>query len=270
MARPTLLLLLVLTPLLAAAETLRFGVVPQFEAQRIERIWQPILTHLSDATGHDIQLQPAESIPAFERAFKRGEYDLAYMNPWHAVVAHDAQQYRPVLRDARRQLRGILVVRTDSGIEHLEQLQGREIAFPAPNALGASLLMRAELKTLYNVDVIPRYVQTHSSVYLNVALNATAAGGGVMRTLREQPEMLQGRLRILHQTRAANPHPIVVHPRVPETVTAAVVEEFQAMGESDQTQALLAQVPIHQVATTSMNDYSMLRDWGLDAFYVSP
>ncbi len=270
MQRALLTLLLALAPALTAAETIRFGVVPQFEARRIERIWQPILAQLSHTTGHQFELHPADSIPVFEQAFRRGDFDFAYMNPWHAVVAHDAQQYRPVLRDAKRQLRGILVVRSDSAIEHLGQLQGREVAFPAPNALGASLLMRAELKTLYNIDVIPRYVQTHSSVYLNVALQATAAGGGVMRTLREQSDTLQNRLRVLYQTRPTNPHPIVAHPRVPEPLVAALIAQFQAMGEDSTTQALLAEVPMNKITRTDMSDYRMLREWDLDAFYVAP
>ena len=63
-------------------------------------------------------------------------------------------------------------------IEHLQQLEGKDIAFPAPNALGASLIIRADLVQLHRVSFTPKYVQTHSSVYLNVALGRMAAGGG--------------------------------------------------------------------------------------------
>jgi len=33
----------------------------------------------------------APTIPAFEVAFQGGEYDIAYMNPYHGVMAEQAQ-----------------------------------------------------------------------------------------------------------------------------------------------------------------------------------
>lgn len=255
--------------LTAWAEDIRVGVVPQFESQHLVRIWQPVLDYLGEKTGAGFQLVPAKSIPDFEKAFSRGEYDLAYMNPWHAVMAHEAQGYVPIIKDSSRSLRGILVVHADSDITELGQLDGAEIAFPAPNALGASLLMRAELARLHGLSITPRYVKTHSSVYFNVALRATVAGGGVMRTLREQPEALQRRLRVLYQTREVDPHPLVAHPRLDGTRVAAVQAALLEMNVDPALAQLLGQIPIRLAAKASLDDYMMLKEWGLDAFQVN-
>lgn len=163
----------------AAADTFTVGIVPQFEALRLASTWLPILEELEKRTGHTFEMIGAPTIPAFEVAFQDGEYDIAYMNPYHGVMAEQAQGYIPIVRDGSRMLYGILAVRKDSPLQDVKELDGKKIAFPAPNALGASLLMRAELDMLHDVQVEESYVSTHSSAYLNTVLGtADAAGGG--------------------------------------------------------------------------------------------
>lgn len=263
-----LLVALILQCVLASAAEYRVGVVPQFEAQRLNKVWQPILDELAERTGDRFVLVTNKSIPEFEKAFQRGDFDLAYMNPWHAVVAYESQQYSPIVKDGDRKLKGILVVRKDSGISDIQQLDGAEIAFPAPNALGASLLMRADLKVIHGIDIVPKYVDTHSSVYLNVALQTTKAGGGVKRTLKEQSPALQDMLTVLYETRAVNPHPIVVHPRVPADTSRRIAEALLAMAAETDAQKLLAEIPMRRAVPATIDDYLPLMDWGLHDFYV--
>lgn len=199
----------------ARAAEFTVGVVPQFEAQKLHKIWQPILDELSLKTGHTFKLLGSKTIPEFESSFQKGEFDIIYANPWHAVIANQTQGYVPVIKDGSQQLKGILVVRKDSDINEVRQLDGKEIAFPSPNALGASLLMRTDLHNLFGINIVPIYVKTHPSVYLNVLLGDAVAGGGVTRTFMEQPEKITNNLRVIYQTREMNPHPICVHPRVP-------------------------------------------------------
>lgn len=251
----------------AFSETFTFGVVPQFEAQRLHDIWQPVLAELSRRTGHNFVLEGSASIPEFERQFQAGEFDFVYLNPWHAVIAHEIQGYEPLIHDGARRLRGVLVVRKDSEIGAVTDLQGAEIAFPSPNALGASLLMRADLANIFHVEIQPLYVQTHSSVYLNVALGTTPAGGGVMGTLLEQSSDVQSELRILYQTREVSPHPISVHPRVSSKVAHDVQNAMIEMSATPDSQSLLNLIPIEQTAVTQWGDYLMLEDWGLREFY---
>ncbi len=250
------------------AEEYSFGVVPQFEARKLYSIWKPILNILEQKTGHTFKLIGAESIPEFERSFSQGRYDFAYMNPWHSLVAFDQQGYLPLLRDSIRRLKGILVVHKDSNIKTVTELQGKTVAFPAPNALGASLLMRAELKQLHNVTIKPIYVGTHSSSYLNVAFKQAAAAGGVVRTFYKQEPIVQSMLNIIYETREIAPHPVSVHPRVSKNVQEQVKNIFLAMKHDPVQQALLAQIPMKQPVSASADDYLPLKELGLDSFYV--
>ncbi|WP_459867184.1 phosphate/phosphite/phosphonate ABC transporter substrate-binding protein [Endothiovibrio diazotrophicus] len=246
----------------------QFGVVPQFEPRHLAAIWVPILEELERRTGFDFVMSGSPRIPDFERDFRRGRFDFAYMNPYHSLVAAETQGYEPLVRDGGRSLYGILVVPKESPIHTLAELQGRTVAFPAPNALGASLLIRADLEQLHGVAVEPLYVKTHSSVYTNVLLGRAAAGGGVMSTLRQQKPEVRDALRVLYKTREMAPHPVVAHPRVPAADRQAVRRAFLDMAATEAGAALLAKVPIKQLIAADADDYRPLTAWGLERYFV--
>ena len=168
-----LVLLLILFALFAeyafgAGKTYSFGVVPQFEQRKLYAIWKPIVEDLEKRTGLSFELVTTLKIQDFEKAIARGDFDLIYVNPYHIVQAYADQGYMPLVAD-KAPLRGVLVVRGDGPIQKPEDLEGKIVAFPSPNAIGASLLMRADLDQIFHVSVTPLYVKTHSSVYLHVA-----------------------------------------------------------------------------------------------------
>jgi phosphonate transport system substrate-binding protein len=252
----------------AERETYSFGVVPQFEKRKLARIWRPILDELEQRTGFTFKLEDSSNIPAFEEKFLEGAYDFAYMNPYHLLMAHDAQGYLPLVRNGEHMLKGVLVVPKESPIQSVAELAGKTVAFPSPNALGAALLMRAELAQFHNVEVIPHYVHTHTSVYLHVALGLNPAGGGVASTLRAQKPEVKRKLRIIYETQAVNPHPIGAHPRVPDNHREMVRQAFLEMSKTKNGAALLSEVPMRRAVTASLEDYTPLRSWGLEEFYV--
>jgi phosphonate transport system substrate-binding protein len=252
---------------MALAETYTFGIVPQFEARKLARIWTPIINEIEQRSGHQIEIVGTSTIPEFEAALAEGKYDFAYMNPYHAIRANEAQGYEPIIRDGARELYGILVVRDDSPIADITELEGQKIAFPAPNALGASLMIRADLTNTHDVDFSPTYVTTHSSAYLNVILKQVAAAGGVMGTFRSQPIEISEQLRVLYKTSRVPPHPISAHPRVPDDHKMAIQSAFLSLWQTGYGREMLEQVPILEAAQASIEDYQVLKSMGLEEFF---
>lgn len=239
----------------ARADTYRVGVVPQFEPVRLAQIWSPILDHLEARTGHRFILDGTIDIPGFEAGFAEGRYDFAYMNPYHAVGAMRGAGYVPLVRDGGRQLSGVLVVSKDSTYQSPADLEGQRIDFPAPNALGASLLMRAELDQIFGIGFRKVYAATHSSAYLNVVLGQADAAGGVMSTLRQQPEEVQNALRVIHTTTSVAPHPLMAQERVPPEVRDAVAQALLEWAQTDAGAAVLQQVPFRKLIMATEADY---------------
>lgn len=243
------------------------GIVPQFGVKRIHQIWKPILDELQRRTGYNFIIHGTPTIPDFEKEFIQGNFDFAYMNPYHALVAAKVQSYSPILSDQGHRLHGILVVRQDNPVKSPAELDGQRIAFPAPNALGASLLMRAEFEDIYHISIEPVYVKTHSSVYLNVVMGLTEAGGGVQKTLIQQPADIQNKLRVLHKTSGVASHPITVHPRVPEQVKVSVLHAMLEMGQSEEGRKLLSRIPMNSIGKADISDYYPISSMKLERLY---
>lgn len=256
------------TPVSAAEQTLRFGVVPQFDARRIQQIWQPVLDSLEKQSGLHFELIGSPSIPEFEKQLLAGDFDLAYMNPYHLLKAYESQGYTPLVRDIGRTLFGIVVVRKDGPIEEVNDLDGKSVAFPAPNALGAALIPRSEFGEIYKINIKPVYVRSHSSVYLNVVTGQTDAGGGVQKTLQAQPENIRNALKIIYKTPQLAPHPVAAHPRLTSAIHEKVREAFLQMGNTPGDSVLLAKIPMKQAGQASIEDYAPLKIMGLDKYYV--
>ena len=241
-----------------------FGVVPQFEQRKLYAVWSPIIDELTRRTGLSFKLVTTMSVEDFSRAYFREELDFAYVNPYHTLKV---STYSPLVAD-RAPLHGILVVGRDDPIRSVQELEGKVVAFPSPNALGASLLLRADLDRLFHVKVVPQYVKTHSSVYLHVAKGLAAAGGGVEKSLAEQKPEVRDALRVLYTTRSLPSHPITAHDRVPVAHQEKVRQALLAMDATPEGRALLAPIPTERLIGASRGDYEAIRALDLEAFWV--
>jgi phosphonate transport system substrate-binding protein len=255
-----------LAPLAWGAEY-SFGVVPQFDTRQLFATWNPILDELGKRTGLSFKVVLAPDIPSFEKEYLKGAYDFVYLNPYHLLKANQSVGYQPIIRDSS-DLLGILVVRRDSPVDSPAELNGKTVAFPAPNALGASLLMRADLNNLFHIRITPLYAKSHDSVYLHVIKGLADAGGGVMNTLSRQEEAVRVALKIIYVTRPMPSHPVARHPRVPDEDAEKVRHAFIEMAKTPQGLVLLSKIPMRLPVPASLSDYTPMRDWGLEDFWV--
>lgn len=256
----------------AAAEERRYtlSVVPQFPQVEIHRGWSPVVERLQRDSSLRIELKTHAGIPAFEEDFLQGRSDFAYMNPYHAVMARRAQGYVPLVRDGSQQLAGILLVRQDSPYKSVRDLDGGELAFPAPNAFGASLYMRALLAEEERIRFRPNYVSTHTNVMRHVLLGQAAAGGAVGATFAKEPAEVRALLRVLYETPGVAPHPLSAHPRVPARDREALAAALLQLGQEAEAAALLQSIQMPRpVRADYGRDYRPLERLRLEK-YVQP
>ncbi len=244
------------------------AVVPQFPPTYLQENWGKILQAMEEETGLKFELIIYKSIPEFEKGFLAGEPDFAFMNPYHMVMAKRAQGYLPLLRDTKP-LTGILVVRVDSPFKKVEDLNGKKIGFPAPNAFGASLYMRAILTEVFKIKFEPLYLKTHDNVYRNVVLGEVSAGGGVNQTFQRQPEEVKKQLRILYETPPSAPHPLAVHPRVPKEVREKFFTAFLKLSKREDLKPYFNNIQIpHPIEADYTRDYKPLEKLKLEKYVV--
>ncbi|MBX2854446.1 MAG: phosphate/phosphite/phosphonate ABC transporter substrate-binding protein [Rhodobacteraceae bacterium] len=211
-------------------QTLTFGIVPQQSASRLAKMWGPFLAEISTRTGAKIEFRTTKDIPTFEACLAAGAYDIAYMNPMHYTIFSEESGYQAIARQEKKKLRGLLVVRGNSGIDDMTALDGAKIAFPSPGAFGASILNRASL-TRMGVGFTPSYVKSHDSVYRAVAAGLLPAGGGVLRTFNSVAPEIREKLQILYKTDAFTPHAIAARDAVPNDMIQAMQTAFLSVAK---------------------------------------
>lgn len=242
------------------------AVVPQFQAVEISRVWAPILERVGQEAGVVLALKVAKDIPTFEDEVLAGKPDFAYMNPYHQVMAYKAQAYVPLVRDSKL-LTGLLVVRQDDPIKSVNELDGKTLAFPAPNAFGASLMIRAHLAEVDKVNVTPFYAKTHSNTYRQTIVGKSAASGGLRATLDKEPPEVRSALRVLMETPGAAPHPLSAHPRVPIKIQQAVKAAMLKLASDPELSAAFKDVPMaNPVTADQARDYQVLEKYRLERY----
>jgi phosphonate transport system substrate-binding protein len=250
-----ILLTLLVSRAVAASQSFTLSVVPQFTPVDIGTRWAPLLKRLEAETGYGFQLRLVDRIPKFETDFLAGTPDLLFLNPYHMLMAAAAQGYTPLVRDTEP-LIGILVVDKSGPIRKLSDLNGKNLAFPAPNAFGASLYMRALLAEQEGMRFSSDFVGSHQNVYRHVIKGDAAAGGGIMATLDKEPEALRQRLRILYTTPGVPPHPLAAHPRVPKAARDRIRDAMLKLGGEPAGRKLLDAVELGRITEADMTrDY---------------
>ena len=252
----------------SASKEMSVVIVPQLPRAITYAKWAPILEYVGQKSGQCFNLDIPETIPAFEKLLFKGEPDFAFVNPYHEVIAKKRKGYIPLFIDGKTKLTGILVVRANSPIKKIQELQGMEVAFPAPNAFAASLLIRSELAR-QGVFIKPRYLKTHATAYRAVALGDVVGAGGVNNTLQREEQALKESLRIIYETSGYAPHPFVANPRVPLKLRNSVTEAFISLTASEPGRRLLEEVQIPQpIPSDFQRDFAPLEKLKLEKFVV--
>jgi phosphonate transport system substrate-binding protein len=247
----------------AQGQIFTFGVVPQQSASKLARLWAPLLTYLGQKAGMEVKFRTAPDIPEFERRVADGEYDFAYMNPYHYTVFSKAPGYRAFAKAKGQLLKGILVVRTDSPIHDPRELAGATLVFPSPAAFAASVLTRAYLSE-EGIPFTPKFVSSHDSVYLAVAKGLYPAGGGVVRTLDGLDPKLKAQLRILWTTQGYTPHAFAAHPRVPPEAVQRLAQAMFAASDDEEGRNLLEALNTKGFEPAKDGDWDDVRSLGID------
>lgn len=260
-----LLLLLITTrtwaghpePLAVDKEVYSFGVMPQFEQRQLYKMWRPVLDRLEQLTGIRLRLAGTTRATSFERNFDAGVYDFAYMNAYY-VARHD--NYVPLVQDANHSLQGVIVVHKDSAIRSIGELHHQEMVLSSPNDFAGSLLLRKALQEDYDIQILPKYAQTHSSAYLHVAKNLAVAAGGELATFTNQDNIIKDSLRILYRTPAMRSHPIAAHQRVPVAVREKLRQALIDLASTEPGRALLAVIPLTNPVPSTKADLRISGD----------
>lgn len=234
------------------------GIPPQQNPMEIAKRWTPLAIYLSRKSGVRIQLQTAKDITTFHGQLKQGQIDFSFVNPQTYIQVHQFAGYQAFAKEKGGATIGLIVVRKDSVIQDVSQLDQLTMAFPGPTAFTATTLPRTYLKTR-RVEVKPQYVVSIESVYRAVVKGLFQAGGGEARTYGSLDPQLKKDLRILWESKPLPPFPFFAHPRVSPEVVKRVQRAMLEMDEDAQGQALLSSLNFKAFEAADDADYDIVR-----------
>lgn len=243
------------------------GIVPQRSERETLKIWAPVLREWERRTGARFVFAGTRGFRGFEIDTESGKYDFIYTNPHAALAAAARQGYTPLVCSGSERLQGVLVVPAASAAKDVAGLkQGARIAFSSPNALAASLLVRAELTRRLHLSFEPVYVKTQPSVLLHVAQGLVDAGGSADSILDQAPPEVRAQLKVVHRTIEVMPHPLMAHPGVPRRIRDAVRAAMIGLSGDESGRAVLAAIPMPNPRSVDIAEYRKLESLNLHEF----
>ena len=244
------------------------GVVPQQAPSDLAKAWLPILARISTLSGCTFRFATAPTIPEFEKRVRQGDYDIAYMNPYHYTVFSKSPGYVAFAREKGRKLKGLLVAAKAGRIKRMEDLNGVKVAFPSPAAFAATIIPIAEMKAA-GVEVEPVYVSSHDSVYLNVSRGFYAGGGGIVRTLNAIGPEVRDKLEVIWESREYSPHAFAALPGLKAPVRQAFFDGMAGLETNEAGMEMLRVLRFKGVEAAEDAEWDSIRALNLDVIKLN-
>ncbi len=193
----------------------RFGVFPHYSIPRMEEIYAPIAASLGAAINRPVRFQTRSTFARFTADLFEGRYDIALVQPFDYVVAHDEYGYLPIARRGEP-LSAVIMVHPDSAYQSLADLSHTTVALPPLTAAVSRLSLFALIGAgiLPERDITINYQRNHEACLQQVLIGHASACGTAANPVRFFAAKMKTQLRRLHET-GAIPHALfVVHRRV--------------------------------------------------------
>ena len=174
---------LLVSGILSAAEPLVFSVHPYLPSVELFKRFTPLVDYLSKETGRSIILNISGSYEEHIEDIGKGKTDIAYLGPASYVEMVDRYGRKPLL--ARLEIngsptfRGVIIVKNESKIIDVKNLEGKRFAFGDPASTMSSLVPHYMLiKEEIGLEKLDGYVHlsNHNNVALSVLVGDNDAG----------------------------------------------------------------------------------------------
>lgn len=220
-----------------ADEALKFGVLNQRPVALTAQLWNPILRYLGEKSGVPLTLAMGKTAQETTNRTVAGQYDFVYTN--HLFTPErDKLGYKVIARFNTDEIRGQIVVPSNSSIQSLSDLNGKKVVFPSAEAFaGYALPMRALQDN--NVQIEACYAGNQEGAMMQLS-SGTAVAAGVNDVLMKNFSQREGfPYRAIYTSEPYHSLPVMVHPRVPHSKVNKVRSAMLAMGSDAEGRKVL-------------------------------
>lgn len=255
-----LLMALPLQPAHADEASYQLGVFPHLAAGQIENLFAPMAADLSRAIGRTVVLKTKPTFEAFMEELDDQVYDIAFVQPFDYVRAHDKHGYIPLARRGEP-LAGLIAVKTDSPLRSLGELKGKKIGLPPEVAAVSHLTKMALLQAKIDprTDTKLQYYKAHDSCLQQLLIGEIDACGTAAYPLRFFENKWDVKFRVLAQTQTISHSLFIVHPRVSKQAREAILKTILSWAETRSGRQLLEKGELKPFIAVTDAEYNAVR-----------
>lgn len=238
------------------------GVFPHLSSGQIEKLFAPLAAHLSRQLGRPVRLRTKPNFNDFTSELSRQAYDIAFVQPFDYVVAHDKYGYEPLARRTGA-LAAILVVLPNSPLHSLGDLKGKTIGLP-PSVAAVSYLTRMALSDAgMNIekDVILEYFKAHDACLNQLMLHKVDVCGSAEHPIRFFENKWNLKFRTLTTTRTLPPALFMAHRRIPSEDREAIKRAILSWQKTKKGRDLLQGNGFTLFQSTNDSEYEVMRKY---------
>lgn len=245
-----------------------FGVHPLHNPKRLFEVYQPMLNYINThLKGAQLQLEASRNYSAYDKKLFAGHFHFSLPNPYQTVTStqHGYRIFGKMGDDEN--FRGIILIRKDSGIQTVNDLKGKNISYPAPTALAATMMPQWYLYTHgldINTDITNSYVGSQESSIMNVYLGKSAAASTWpppwRAFIKERPEIAE-KVMIKWETPPLPNNGLVVRSDVPQTIVDQVSTIIFSLHTHAQGRKILAAMELSRYKVANDKTYDSVREF---------
>lgn len=234
-------------PPVSAAQYI-FAPHPLMPPQKLAEVYGALVDQINLRLAPDrirLKLEASSSYAAFNEKLRERKVHFALPNPYQTVLAVERGYLIFGKMDRDEDFRGIILMRKDSPAPALRALKGATVAFPAPTALAATMMLELYMKENGldpTRDITQLFSGTHDSAIMSVCIGSAAAActwpPAWAAYQREHPEQAQ-LLAVRWQTATLPNNGLVALDSVPEHVRAKVARAFLTLHDDPEGQRML-------------------------------
>ncbi len=215
--------------------------IPSVDSKVLDANASVFKAYLESHTPYKFDVQIPASYVAVVEAFGTKKADVAALNSFGYILAHEkygAEARMTVLRHGSSTYQSQFIVRSDSSLKSVKDLEGKKIAFVDSASASGYLL---PMKTLNDQNVKPKevmFAMRHDNVVIKVYMGEVDAGAtyysppengrieDARRLVLTQYPDVEKKVRILSLSSAIPNDPVVFRKDMPEEMKTKIVNCF--------------------------------------------
>lgn len=139
-------------------KTIKVAILPLYSPLTIYKRYDPLMRYLSEKTGYEFKLVIPRNFEEFIQIVSQGKVHFSYQNPYVFSIILKKYPIRPIAITVgedctteegicgSEKFRGVIITRTDSNINKLEDLKGKSIMIVSPTSAGGYLSQKLYLE----------------------------------------------------------------------------------------------------------------------------